>query len=165
MAHHYGEYTGLEFPTPKAKKTIMVSGGFDPIHLGHCRMIQEAAKYGQLTVVANSDDWLRRKKGFAFMPFEERAEILSYMEGVHTVIQADDDDGTICETLRKYRPDIFANGGDRTVGNTPEMKVCDETKETRKYIGKVETQFTIFTREYLLYNEKDELLSKITGNM
>ena len=125
MAHHYGEYTGLEFPTPKAKKTIMVSGGFDPIHLGHCRMIQEAAKYGQLTVVANSDDWLRRKKGFVFMPFEERAEIISYMEGVHTVIQADDDDGTICETLRKYRPDIFANGGDRTVGNTPEMKVCD----------------------------------------
>ena len=47
----------------------------------------------------------------------------------------------------------------------PEMKVYDETKETRKYIGKVETQFTIFTREYLLYNEKDELLSKITGNM
>ena len=126
MAHHYGEYVALETPTPKTKKTIMVSGGFDPIHFGHCRMIQEAAKYGDLIVVANSDGWLRRKKGFAFMPFEERAEIISYMKGVHTVIKADDSDGTICETLRKYRPDIFANGGDRTAGNTPEMKVCEQ---------------------------------------
>ena len=48
------------------------------------------------------------------------------MKGVHTVVEADDDDGTICETLRKYKPDVFANGGDRTVGNTPEMKVCEE---------------------------------------
>ena len=60
------------------------------------------------------------------MPFKERAEIISYMKGVHTVVEADDDDGTICETLRKYKPDVFANGGDRTVGNTPEMKVCEE---------------------------------------
>ena len=126
MAHHYGEYAGLEIPTPKTRKTIMVSGGSDPIHFGHCRMIQEAAKHGELIVVANSDDWLKRKKGFAFMPFKERAEIISYMKGVHMVVEADDDDGTICETLRKYKPDIFANGGDRTVGNTPEMKVCNE---------------------------------------
>jgi len=126
MAHHYGEYVALESPTPKTKKTIMVSGGFDPIHFGHCRMIQEAAKYGDLIVVANSDGWLRRKKGFAFMLFKERAEIISCMKGVRMVVEADDDDGAICETLRKYKPDIFANGGDRTIGNTPEMKVCEE---------------------------------------
>lgn len=49
-------------------KTIVVSGGFDPIHIGHVRMILEAAQYGKVIVIANSDEWLLRKKGFCFMP-------------------------------------------------------------------------------------------------
>ena len=58
------------------KPTVMVSGGFDPVHVGHIRMIREAAKYGDVIVVANSDEWLYRKKGFNFMDFESRREIL-----------------------------------------------------------------------------------------
>jgi len=62
--------------------TIMVSGGFDPLHIGHLRMIKEAAKYGKVIVVANSDAWLLRKKGYIFMPWEERKEIIEgYSEG------------------------------------------------------------------------------------
>tara|TARA_Y100000310_G_scaffold93048_1_gene90635 strand:- start:7222 stop:7686 length:465 start_codon:yes stop_codon:yes gene_type:complete len=121
MAHHYNEYR-----RHREAKTIMVSGGFDPVHKGHCRMIQEAAKYGKLIVVANSDEWLQRKKGFVFMSFAERQEILSCMRGVSIVIQADDADDTVCKALRKFKPDYFANGGDRTNNNTPEMAVCEE---------------------------------------
>jgi D-beta-D-heptose 7-phosphate kinase/D-beta-D-heptose 1-phosphate adenosyltransferase len=55
-------------------KKIMVSGGFDPIHVGHVRMILEAAEHGEVVVVANSDDWLMRKKGYVFMPWEEKSE-------------------------------------------------------------------------------------------
>jgi D-beta-D-heptose 7-phosphate kinase/D-beta-D-heptose 1-phosphate adenosyltransferase len=108
-------------------KMVAVSGGFDPIHVGHVRMIQEAAKLGEyVVVIANSDEWLKRKKGYAFMTFEERAEILSALEGVDSVIKADDDDNTVCETLLKLKPDVFANGGDRKSGNIPEYDLCDK---------------------------------------
>ena len=64
------------------KRTIVISGGFDPIHVGHIRMIQAAANYGEVTVVVNSDDWLMRKKGYVFMPFAERCEVLQAIRGV-----------------------------------------------------------------------------------
>jgi len=106
--------------------TIMLSGGFDPIHIGHVRMILAAAELGNVTIVANSDRWLMSKKGYIFMPWNERAEILSSIRGVEDVITVDDIDGTVCEALRRVTPDIFGNGGDRTKNNTPEMKVCEE---------------------------------------
>ena len=108
-------------------RMVAVSGGFDPIHVGHVRMIQEAVKLGEhVVVIVNSDEWLKRKKGYAFMPFDERAEILSALEGVDSVVKADDADNTVCETLIKLKPDIFANGGDRKSGNIPEYKLCDD---------------------------------------
>jgi cytidyltransferase-like protein len=64
------------------KPTVMVSGGFDPVHVGHIRMILAAAKYGDVIVIANSDDWLYRKKGFVFMEFSSRYEILNSIKGV-----------------------------------------------------------------------------------
>ena len=106
--------------------TIMVSGGFDPVHIGHIRMIREASKYGDVIVVANSDDWLFRKKGFVFMEWEQRAEILSAIKGVVKVSGVDDSDGTVCEAIRRLEPDYFANGGDRKKHNTPEQSVCEE---------------------------------------
>ena len=107
-------------------KKIAVSGGFDPVHVGHIRMIQEAATHGDVVVIANSDEWLVRKKGYVFMPFDERAEILHSIKGVTEVYQAYDDDNTVCMSLRGIRLDAFANGGDRKMNNTPEMDVCKE---------------------------------------
>lgn len=107
-------------------KTIMVSGGFDPIHVGHIRMIIEAGKYGDVIVVANSDEWLFRKKGYVFMGFNERREIIMAIKGVVDVVPVDDEDGTVCEALRRIKPDYFANGGDRTTNNTPEQSICEE---------------------------------------
>ncbi len=106
--------------------TIMVSGGFDPIHVGHVRMIREAAQYGDVIVVANSDEWLFRKKGFNFMGFNERKEILMAIKGVIDVVSVNDDDGTVCSALIEHKPTYFANGGDRTSKNTPEKLVCEE---------------------------------------
>lgn len=108
------------------RKTVMVSGGFDPVHIGHIRMILEASKWGDVIVVANSDDWLYRKKGFVFMDFEQRAEILASIKGVIKVSGVDDHDGTVCEAIIRHKPDYFANGGDRKKHNTPEQAVCDE---------------------------------------
>tara|TARA_R110001592_G_scaffold135377_2_gene351622 strand:- start:4905 stop:5321 length:417 start_codon:yes stop_codon:yes gene_type:complete len=107
------------------RKIVAVSGGFDPIHVGHVRMIQEAAELGNVIVIANSDDWLLRKKGYVFMKYEERQEILKSIKGVVNVFKASDKDNTVCKSLKIIKPDIFANGGDRKEGNVPEYEVCE----------------------------------------
>jgi D-beta-D-heptose 7-phosphate kinase/D-beta-D-heptose 1-phosphate adenosyltransferase len=89
-------------------------------------MIQEAAQFGEVIVILNSDEWLMRKKGFVFMPWEERAEIIESIKGVRKVVRVDDSDGSVCEALRREKPTYFANGGDRTNKNTPEMEVCTD---------------------------------------
>ena len=105
--------------------TVCVSGGFDPVHIGHLRMIQEAAQHGEVIVIVNSDEWLMRKNGYIFMPFKERCEILEGIRGVKETASVDDTDGTVCEALRRIKPTYFANGGDRKTNNTPEMDVCE----------------------------------------
>lgn len=103
---------------------VAVSGGFDPIHIGHIRYIQEAAQYGDVHIYLNTDDWLVRKKGFSFMSLAERAEILWAIKGVTLVIPADDEDDTVWKTIQKFKPDFFAKGGDRGPDNTPEAEIC-----------------------------------------
>jgi len=114
------------------RKTICVSGGFDPVHVGHLRMIQSAAEHGDVIVIVNSDEWLMRKKGYIFMPFEERCEILRGFGCVTDTTYVDDrpisgipGPGPVVEALERLRPDYFANGGDRKTNNTPEMDLCD----------------------------------------
>ncbi len=106
--------------------TVAVSGAFDPIHVGHVRYIREAAKLGdRLVVILNSDDFLLRKKGFVFMPFGERKEILENVKGVDEVVSSVDEDQTVCKTLELVKPEIFAKGGDRTgPENIPEAETC-----------------------------------------
>ena len=108
------------------RPTVMVSGGFDPVHAGHIRMIRDAAQYGDVIIIANSDAWLFRKKGFVFMEYERRVEILNAIKGVILVDSVDDSDGTVCEAIRRLKPTYFANGGARGRSNTPEQAVCEQ---------------------------------------
>lgn len=107
---------------------VAVSGGFDPLHVGHVRMLKEAKKYGDyLTVILNDDAWLMRKKGYVFMKEQERAEILEALECVDEVYIHHGKDDTVCDALEMMCPDIFANGGDRRSElDIPEYKVCEE---------------------------------------
>lgn len=113
-------------------KKVIVSGGFDPLHSGHIAMFKEAAKMGDLIVALNSDEWLKRKKGKPFMTFKERTSVIRELECVHAVIKFDDSDGTakqaILDTMTAYPhcDIIFANGGDRTNKNIPELELCNE---------------------------------------
>lgn len=107
---------------------IAISGGFDPIHIGHINLFREASQYGDLYVIVNSDDWLIRKKGKYFMNFAERKTIIESIKYVKKVILAKDDDNSVCETLKQLKPDYFANGGDRLANNTPELNLCLELK-------------------------------------
>jgi len=106
------------------RPTVMVSGGFDPIHAGHVRMIRAAAQFGDVIVILNSDDWLFRNKGFVFMEYARRVEILDSLKGVILVDSVDDTDNTACEAIKRHKPTYFANGGARD--SSPEQILCEE---------------------------------------
>jgi cytidyltransferase-like protein len=117
-------------------KIIVATGGFDPIHSGHIAYLREAKKLGDTLIVGvNSDAWLERKKGRAFMPLYERQLIVSALDCVDAAYKFNDDDGSACEFLKfikdEYPTDeiIFVNGGDRTADNIPEMSVEGVTFE------------------------------------
>ena len=108
------------------KNVIAISGGFDPVHIGHVKMVEEASKLGGVLVILNSDKWLMRKKGYVFMPWKERAYIMGNIKGVVAVTNVDDSDNTVCQALKRHRPGTFANGGDRKDNNVPEVALCEE---------------------------------------
>ncbi|MDR3570890.1 MAG: adenylyltransferase/cytidyltransferase family protein [Candidatus Pacebacteria bacterium] len=116
---------------PRKPVWVAVSGGFDPLHIGHVRMLQEARKLGdKLVVILNNDHWLRSKKGFVFMPQKERAEIIRAFPYVDKVVLTDhkknDPDRSVCRALTKLKPQVFANGGDRFAKNIPEAILCKQ---------------------------------------
>jgi len=112
-------------------KVVLVTGGFDPLHSGHIAYFKAAKELGDhLVVGVNSDDWLVRKKGKPFMPFEERAAIIEELECVDEVIGFNDNDGSACNAIGQVLATkssswkvILANGGDRNKSNIPEYKV------------------------------------------
>ena len=121
--------TGEEVAQKKRVRWVAVSGGFDPLHIGHVRLFKAARKLGhKLVVILNNDKWLKNKKGYVFMPQKERAELLRALPVVDKVVITDhkkgDVDISVCRAIEKLKPAIFANGGDRFKSNIPEVAVC-----------------------------------------
>ncbi len=119
----------MKMGNKKKKIIVAVSGGFDPLHAGHIRLFKAAKKLGdKLIVILNNDNWLKKKKGFVFIPQNERKEILESLEWVDRVIIAghgpDPRNMSVGAELKKLKPNIFANGGDRTKKNIPEVAIC-----------------------------------------
>ena len=122
-------------------KIAIVSGGFDPVHIGHIELFKKARRQiGSVFVILNSDRFLTNKKGKPFMPFKERKVILENLNCVDLVIRSIDTDDTVCKTLEElsnlrtklpngdfWEKLYFCNGGDRTDGrNTPEHELCEK---------------------------------------
>ena len=117
-----------EFTPKNAKvgKAVMVSGGFDPIHVGHLEMLEEAKELGdRLVAVVNCDAWLIRKKGRFLMNQEDRAKLLKSIKYVDDVFILESERNDVGEAIEIIRPDIFANGGDRKdEASIPEAELC-----------------------------------------
>lgn len=107
-------------------KLVAISGGFDPMHIGHVRYINAAKKLGDyLVVIVNGDSFLERKKNYKFMSLEERMEVIDSMKAVDFVVPWISEDQTVIGALEIITPDIFAKGGDRTgPENIPEWEPC-----------------------------------------
>ena len=124
------------------KTLVLVTGGFDPLHSGHIAYFRAAKQLGDTLVVGvNSDAWLVRKKGRAFMPWLERMNIVKNIKDVDFVLEFNDDDGSAKSAIKLARqtwPDhkiVFANGGDRTDANIPEMEFEDSNLEFAFGVG------------------------------
>jgi D-beta-D-heptose 7-phosphate kinase/D-beta-D-heptose 1-phosphate adenosyltransferase len=113
----------------------LISGGFDPLHIGHIELIELAAAHGDVIVALNSDDWLMRKKQYVFMSYEERSRILRAIRNVVSVVPVDDQDDTVCSALEKLKPDFFVNGGDRQDPHLVEDAVCKRLNITQIFGG------------------------------
>jgi len=120
---------------------MLTSGGFDPLHVGHLRCLQETAKMASnpvkfpsaskpmVTVLVNCDDFLKAKKGYNFMSLEDRMEIINAIEGVDVVLPwfYTNDDFTVVKAIHTIRPKWFTKGGDRTdATNIPEWEICQQ---------------------------------------
>ena len=119
---------------------VLVTGGFDPLHGGHIKYFQAARKLGHKLIVGlNSDAWLKRKKGKAFMTFDERKLIIENLSMVNRVIGFKDDDDTACDAIYQLikidHQIIFANGGDRTKKNSPEYDTYSKLPWVRFEFG------------------------------
>ncbi|MBI4114660.1 MAG: adenylyltransferase/cytidyltransferase family protein [Candidatus Niyogibacteria bacterium] len=124
----------------KKKIVVAVSGGFDPLHVGHIRFFKEAKKCGdKLIVILNSDNYLYAKKGFVFMPERERGEIIGALRVVDKVVlmrqSGNAKNMSVSNALKKIKPDVFVNGGDRKIKDPFEEAVCRKIGCKMVYVG------------------------------
>ncbi len=162
-------------------ESVVVSGGFDPLHVGHVKMFQEAAKLAsKLIVIVNNDDFLMLKKGYVFMPIDERMEIIKNISVVDKVVKAIDTDLTVCQTLNLLAKEeniiVFANGGDRQrEKDISETTVCRDNQIEMKFNiggGKIQSSSSLVSTtvekpwgSYKTFEkDKDYLLKIITVN-
>ena len=109
-------------------KVVVVSGYFDPIHVGHLELMEKAKSLGdKLVVIVNNDKQVNMKRGKdPFMNQDDRKKLIESIKHVDEAFISVDEDRSVCASLRAIKPDIFANGGDRHQGEVPETSVCKE---------------------------------------
>ena len=152
----------------RKEKIVLVTGGFDPLHSGHIAFFQEAKKLGDKLIVGiNSDAWLTRKKGQAFMSFSERKTIIENLGMVDDVLSFDDSDDTASGAIYKLMATagygkhiIFANGGDRNEENTPEYNTYQDDIE---FVYGVGGDYKINSSSTLLENWKQPKVKRNWG--
>ena len=109
----------------RQKKVIAVSGYFIILHIGHIELFEQAKKFGELIVIVNNDKQQLLKYGKVIVPLEERLKVIGAIKNIDKVVPSIDKDRTVCNTLRKIKPDMFGNGGDRDYRNIPENEICE----------------------------------------
>lgn len=145
----------------KKPVVVVVSGYFNPLHVGHLDMIEKAAKLGdKLVVIVNNDKQVKLKGSVPFMSEADRVRVIGALKGVDKVFLSIDGDKTVCRSLTKIKPNIFANGGDRhSIGDVPEYPVCKKfgIKMVDGLGRKIRASSELIARAAILKAEKAKL--------
>ena len=119
----------------KNSVVVITSGYFNPIHRGHVECINLSKKLfpkTHLVVIVNNDKQVMLKKGYTFIPMEDRVSIVENLRVVDEVFRSVDEDASVIRSIealaKKYSGYriVFAKGGDRNIGNIPEREVCEK---------------------------------------
>ena len=122
-------------------KVVAVSGYFDPIHVGHLDYLEMSKKLGdKLVVIVNNNSQCVLKKGKPFMDEKDRVRIVAALNIVDDVFLSIDKDKTVCKSLEAIKPNIFANGGDRSTSEVPESAICDHGLQVPGRHGRLRSQ-------------------------
>jgi len=128
------------------EKIVVVSGGFDPFHIGYLKMFKKAKKLGdKLIVILNNDNWIKANKGYIFMNRKDRKEMIDAFACVDEVMlsyhESNPKDVSVCAELEVIRPQIFANGGDKKRNNIPEYELCKDLNIKMVFnVGSIKTK-------------------------
>jgi D-beta-D-heptose 7-phosphate kinase/D-beta-D-heptose 1-phosphate adenosyltransferase len=146
------------------KVTILISGAFNPLHLGHLLLLKHANSYGEVIVALNSDEWIRRNKGYLLFNYETRKMFLEDFPYVSRVVEFDDSDGTVCDAIRKVKPTFFGNGGTIRSTSIPkeEFELCKELDVVPVFgLGEsedmIEEKYLVLTQDSILRHAINEL--------
>lgn len=147
----------------KKKITVAVSGYFNPLHVGHLEMMEKAKKLGnRLVVIINNDHQVGLKGSVPFLNQHDRMKIVSAIKWVDEVFLSIDQDKTVCKSLTKIKPDVFAQGGDRNEGNIPEADMCRRLgiKMVDGLGGKIRSSSILIAQAAEIRKGKNNLCSK-----
>jgi D-beta-D-heptose 7-phosphate kinase/D-beta-D-heptose 1-phosphate adenosyltransferase len=146
------------------KSTILISGAFNPLHLGHLLLLKHASSYGEVIVALNSDMWIKKNKGYLLFNYETRKMFLEDFPYVSKVIDFDDSDGTVCDAIRKVKPTFFGNGGTVKDSSIPEAEyqLCKELDIVTVFgLGEnedmIEEKYLVLTQDSILRHAINEL--------
>ncbi len=133
-------------------KTVYIGMSMDLLHHGHINIINEAAKYGKLTVGLLTDEVIAKYKRVPLLSFDERKKILQNIKGIHEIIVQDE--WSYVSNIKKLKPDYFFHGDDWLEGPLISVRT-DVIEALEVYGGKlIEIPYTQGVSSTDLANEK-----------
>ncbi len=103
-----------------ANKSVYVSISGDFIHHGIINIIEEASKYGVVTVGCLTDSAITEFKNLPILSFQHRKKVLQNIKGVSKVVPQENWDDSI--TIKLLKPDFIVHGDDWQEGSQSRIR-------------------------------------------
>ena len=133
----------LSYLRSQKKKIVFTNGCFDLLHIGHISLLEQAAKLGDVLIVAiNSDNSVKRIKGNGrpITTEQNRARILASISEIDGVILFHED--TPYELIKFIKPDVLVKGNDYKIEDVIGKDIVEKNGGSVELIDIVENVST-----------------------